>query len=107
MKTKKQTKKAEQQLLVDILKGDMIYDLGNTINNQMAFLQRIRADMGTQLGAEKKTTEAYYHQEDSKLRTMTKFIDDAITEATGERYDSRYNESGLKDYTIKLVMSKK
>ena len=107
MKTKKQNKKEEQQLLVDILKGDLIYDMGNTISNQMAFIDRIKSDYMSQLGQEKKITEAYLHQETNKLKTMTKFIDDAITEATGERYDSRYGESGLLDYSIKLVLTPK
>ena len=105
MKTKKQNKKEEQQLMVDILKGDLIYDMGKTISNQMAFIDRIRSDKMNQLGHEKKITEAYLHQEENKLKTMTKFIDDAITEATGERYDSRYGESGLLDYSIKLVLT--
>ena len=105
MKTKKQNKKEEQQLMVDILKGDLIYDMGKTISNQMAFIDRIRSDNRSQLGQEKKITEAYLHQEENKLKTMTKFIDDAITEATGERYDSRYGESGLLDYSIKLVLT--
>ena len=105
MKTKKQNKKEEQQLMVDILKGDLIYDMGKTISNQMAFIDRIRSDNMKQMGQEKKITEAYLNQEENKLKTMTKFIDDAITEATGERYNSRYGESGLLDYSIKLVLT--
>ena len=91
--------------MVDILKGDLIYDMGKTISNQMAFIDRIKSDHMSQLGQEKKITEAYLHQEENKLKTMTKFIDDAITEATGEQYDSRYGESGLLDYSIKLILT--
>ena len=105
MKTKQN--KAEQELLVDILKGDLVYDMGKTIHDQWAFVDRIKTDCMSQRGNEKKITEAYLNQEQGKLMMMTKFIEDAISEATGKPYSTGLTHSVFLDYSIKLVITPK
>ena len=102
-------KKTEQQLLINILKGDVIHDVGATMQRQQAFIDRIQSDYQklTRHSAEMKPTEAYLNTQLEKMNTMLAFIDDAVTTATGKSYRTHYSESALHDFNIQLVISPK
>jgi hypothetical protein len=98
---------ADKYDTLDALNGSARYDLGNTITEQQKFINRIHNDLMVQTGAQKKETQAYHSQQQNKLNLMLQFVNDAVSEATGEFGDLKYAGSLLKHYEVTLVIKKK
>jgi hypothetical protein len=98
---------ADKYDTLDALNGSARYDIGNTIREQEKFIGRISNDLAVQTGAQKKETQAYHSQQQNKLGLMLQFVNDAVSEATGEYGNLKYAGSLLKDYEVTLVIKKK
>ena len=98
---------ADKYDTLDALNGSVRYDIGKTIVEQEKFIDRIHNDLQSQTGAAKKETQAYYNQQQNKMNLMLQFVNDAVSEATGEYGNLKYTGSLLKDYEVTLVIKKK
>ena len=97
----------EQQKLIDVLKGGITYDMGNAIEAQKQFCNRINQDLMQQMGQQEKETRAYYHQQQNKLNLMLDFINSAVSESTGEFFQTKYTSSSLEKFNVKLLITPK
>jgi len=101
----------DHENLVDILKGSISYDISKVITNQLTFIKRIQEDsMKGSSSKPAKEADAYLSLQRNKLDIMMNFINEAVSDATGEYYGGSSITSPhkvLRDFNIKLVMTKK
>lgn len=97
----------EQQKMIDVLKGGITYDMNNSIQSQQQFCERINHDLRNQTGQSEKETKAYYLQQQNKLNLMLDFINSAVSESTGEFFQTKYTASALEKFNVQLVITPK
>tara|TARA_R110000803_G_scaffold9631_1_gene30250 strand:+ start:2707 stop:3039 length:333 start_codon:yes stop_codon:yes gene_type:complete len=106
----KKSNNVDHENLVDILKGSISYDISKVITDQLTFIKRIQEDTGKSTSNKPtKEADAYLTLQRNKLDIMMNFINEAVSDATGEYYGGTItsNEKVLRDFNIKLVMTKK